>query len=148
MILTYKYRLKNAQKAKLEAHARAVNMVWNFCAETQRKTQLIHRQGVRKPWLDAYAFMRLTSGTSDDLGINAKTVNMVCRQFVRSRDRNRKCPRFRASLGPRRALGWIPLHSQGFRAVGNNVVYLEKRFHFFGAARRPLPDKIKDGCFV
>ena len=36
MILTFRYRIKDATTAKrLRAHARAVNYVWNYCGEIE-----------------------------------------------------------------------------------------------------------------
>jgi transposase len=47
MILTYKYRLKdNHVKPTLRRLTWAVNQVWNFAVESQRKVQAIYKQGV------------------------------------------------------------------------------------------------------
>ena len=37
MQLTYRYRIKDKHAKRLNAQARAVNFVWNYCNETQMK---------------------------------------------------------------------------------------------------------------
>ena len=149
MILTYKYRLKdNHAKVLLRQFAWAVNQVWNYCVETQRKVQTIHRQGLSRRWPRHFDFVNLTAGTSSDLGVHAQTVQSVCGQFVVGRNLRAKCPRFRASFGPKRSLGWVPFQEQSRQVEGNCVAYLGHRFRFFGRARRRLLTTAKGGAFV
>lgn len=149
MILTYKYRIKDRSARKtLSRYAWAVNQVWNWCVSQQKDTQARYRAGgpVRK-WLDQYAFARACNGVGKDLGIPQKTVQMVCRQFARNRDDMRGAPRYRSSFGRKRARGWIPFSSQARSLDGNCIKYCQKKFRFFGAKRRPLPDLVKGGAF-
>jgi IS605 OrfB family transposase len=149
MILTYKYRLKDGHaKVRLHSWAWAINQVWNYCVETQRKVQLMRQQGASCSWPSNFDLSRLTTGTSKDLMVNSKSIVEACTQFTRSRDRSKKCPRFRASSGSKRALGWIPFPQDGYRVRGNSVVYLKHHFRFFGTNCRPIPSVVKDGCFV
>ena len=149
MLLTYKYRLKDAHAKKVLLHfAWAVNQVWNYCVETQRKVQAIHRQGLSRRWPSHFDLVRLTTGTSKEIGANAQSIGLVCEQFAESRNQHKKCPRFRASGGPKRALGWIPFHQQSHRVEDNSITYMGHRFRFFGAERRPLPATAKGGAFV
>jgi putative transposase len=37
MQFTYRYRIKDKHAKRLKAQARAVNLVWNYCNETQMK---------------------------------------------------------------------------------------------------------------
>lgn len=149
MALTYKYRLKGKHTARhLACLARAVNFVWNYCVETQRKVQRAYRDGLHPKWPSQYDLQALTKATSTDLGIHAQSVQATCEQFVKGRDLHRRCPRFRASAGPRRALGWLPLQRQSRQLGGNAVTYLGKKYRFFGARRRPLPEIVKGGAFV
>jgi putative transposase len=37
MQLTYRYRIKDKHAKRLNAQARAVNFVWNYCNETQQR---------------------------------------------------------------------------------------------------------------
>lgn len=149
MFLTYKYRLKSKRSARLlRVHARAVNQVWNYCVETQRKVQRNWRDGAAVRWPSRYDMQGLTAGTSHELGIQGQTIQDICWRFVRSRDRNRKCPRFRRSSGARRSLGWVPFQRQSRQLGGNFVRYRGHDYRYFGAKRRPLPDVVKGGCFV
>jgi putative transposase len=149
MILTYKYRLKDRRaKTTLSRCAIAVNQVWNFCVETHRKIQRIRKQGPFVFWPNHIDLKNLAAGTSKELGIHAQSVQSTCRRFVIGRDKHKKCPRFRASSGPRRALGWIPFQEQSRQIEGNRITYLGKQYRFFGAEQRPIPSSAKGGCFV
>jgi putative transposase len=133
MILTYKYRLKDAHVKQVLRHwSWAVNQVWNFCIETQRKVQMIHNQGLSRRWPTQFDLQKLTAGTSKDLGIHAQSVQSTCEQFVKSRDQHRKCPKFRSSSGSKRALGWVPFQEQSRQIKDNSVVYLGYCIRFFG----------------
>ena len=70
VILTYRYRIKDATTAKrLRAHARAVNYVWNYCGEIQEAAR---RQ--EKRWPSAFDLVKLTTGCSALLGLHSDTV--------------------------------------------------------------------------
>ncbi len=57
VILTYRYRIKDATTAKpLRAHARAVNYVWNYCGEIQEAAR---RQ--EKRWPSVFDLIKLTT---------------------------------------------------------------------------------------
>jgi putative transposase len=147
MILTYKYRLKG-KTSRLSAQARAVNFVWNFCTETQKKAQKIYSQDRSQRWPSHFDLAALAKGTSKELGLHAQSVGSTCEQFAKSRDGHKKCPRFRASSGPKKALGWIPFQRQSRQVDGNSITYLGKTYRFFGAGRRPLPNDVRGGAFV
>jgi len=149
MTLTYKYRLKGKRAARtLRRYAFAVNQVWNFCTATQRQTQRRWREGVVTKWKSFYDLKTLTGGASKDLGIHAQTVQNVCEQFTKSRDRRKRCPRFRHSGGARRSLGWVPFQQQSRQFTSSSVIYLGREYRFFGAKHRPLPPTATGGCFV
>ena len=149
MILTYKYRLKGKRRRRhLRQFCQAVNQVWNFCVQTQRSVQRAYRDGLSPRWPSYYDLESLTSETFKDLGIHAQTLQNICRQFVKSRDQHKKCPRFRHFGGARRSLGWIPFQKQSRQITARSVKYLGKTYNFFGAKRRPLPSHAKGGCFV
>lgn len=150
MLLTYKYRLKNKRSARiLRAHAEGVNRVWNYCAEIQHGAYRRWKEsGPICVWPSYYTLNALTHGTSEALGLRAQTIQEVCAQFARSRDHRRKCPRFRASSGSRRALGWVPFQVQSRRIDGNSITYFGNTFRWFGSKRRPLPPNVKNGAFV
>lgn len=149
MTLTCKYRLKGKRAARrLRRMSWAVNQAWNFCVATQRSAQRRWNEGARARWPGWADLDALTRGVSADLGILANTITQVCRRFARSRDQHHVCPRFRASGGPRRALGWVPFKAKDRRLGGNAITYRGNTFRWFGATRRPLPPIVRDGAFV
>lgn len=149
MILTYKYRLRSRRASRvLRRHARAVNQVWNYCVETQKKVQRAWKDGLSVSWPSRLDLQGMTVGTSKDLGIHAHSVQDACERFVRSRDTHKKLPGFRASSGPKRKLGWVPFQAQSRKLSSDSITYLGQTFRFFGVKRRPLPDVVKGGMFV
>jgi hypothetical protein len=59
--LTFQYRIKDKHAKRLAAQARAVNVVWNYCNETQRKAA----QSGRK-WLTGYDLVNLVAGCTKE----------------------------------------------------------------------------------
>lgn len=146
-MLTFKYRIKDATTRKrLEKHALACNQVWNFCVATQREAERRWRGGVSADWPTAITLGRLTTGAGALLGIHSDTVNQICRQFVAARDQRGGSPRFRASGGPKRALGWIPFIPRAVQASGDAVVYLKRRFRFWKT--RKIEGDFRCGAFI
>jgi putative transposase len=139
MILTYRYRVKDATTAKhLGAHARAVNCVWNFCGETQEAARRYER-----PWPSAFDLIKLTTGTSVLLGLHSDTVQAVCKQFVVNRDVTARRPRWRGG----KRLGWIPFASaRAITLVGDSVIYVNRRYRLW--CSRQISGRIKAGCFA
>ena len=150
MILTYKYRLKDkSAKKTLQKHAIAVNQVWNYCNETQIKSESNYRSGEKKRyWLSHFDMVKLIKGSSKELGIHAQTSQCTSNHYCKSRDKKRKHLKFRKSYGPEKSLGWIPFQKQSRQISGNSVKYMGTTYRWFGNKRRPLPDNVKGGCFV
>jgi transposase len=150
MILTYKYRLKDRRaKRALAAHAIACNQVWNFCVATQQETRRRWQAGsCNAKWLSQYNLIALAKGSSKELGIRAQTIQCICERFVRARNKKRGAPKFRASFGSKASLGFIPFQKQSRRVDGNGVIYMGKKYRWFGNKRRPLPAAAKGGAFV
>lgn len=148
MILTYKYRIKDRRaKRTLAQHAIAVNQVWNYCVAYQRDIEARYRLGApKRRWPSFFTLCKLTAGT--DLPIRSGTIERACRQFAAARDARKGAVRFRASFGPRRALGWVPFRDRNVSVAENAVTYAGRPYRFFGSKRRPVPDAIKEGCFT
>lgn len=139
MKLTHKYRVKNPKK--LQELARAINQVWNFCCETQRLCQKR-----RKPWLSSYKLCSLTAGSSTLLGLHANSIQQTCAQFVESRNKIKRCPRFRSSSGSKRALGWVPFKSfRDFKLSDSSVIFMKVSYPLW--MHRPVEGKILCGSF-
>lgn len=144
-MLSFKYRIKSGDR-RLNRHAIACNQVWNFCVATQREAERRWRGDKRVRYPSAYDLIRLTTGVAADLGLHSDTVGQICRQFARSRDAKRKCPRFRASFGAKRALGWIPFIPRATKLDGDVAVYLKRRYRFWMS--REVEGDYRSGHFV
>ena len=139
MILTYRYRIKDATTAKgLRAHARAVNYLWNYCGEIQEAAR---RQ--EKRWPSAFDLIKLTTRSSALLGLHSDTVQAICKQFVVNRNAARRRPHWRA----KKSLGWIRFAAaRAVKLDGDAVIYLKRRYRLWRS--RPVDGKIKTGCFA
>ena len=146
-ILTFKFRLKDKTRGKhLARHAIAANQVWNFCAAIQREARRRRALGSPVRWPSAFDLIKLCTGSGALLGLHSDTVQTICRQFAVSRDAKHKCPRFRASFGAKRALGWVPFIPRAAKIDGDAVVYLKRRFRFW--KHREIEGVFKAGAFV
>lgn len=141
MIRTYRYRIKDRQRIKrLNAHARAVNTVWNWCNNAQRHA-VKHNQ--RYP--SAFDLSNLAAGSSKLLGLHSQTVQAVCEQYVQSRkERNKPWLRFRGA----KAHGWIPFKASGIKLEGDTAFYAKHRFSFWNSRDIPTEAKISVGSFA
>lgn len=109
---TFKFRLKDKHAARLNQQARAVNLVWNYCNETQQKAA---RSG--RKWLTAVDLQRLTAGSSQEIDLHAHTIQKTVQQYDRSRAAKRlPWLRFRG----RKSLGWVPFNQGHVRIVAPN----------------------------
>jgi IS605 OrfB family transposase len=148
MILTFRFRIKDATVGKyLDRHSRSVNFVWNYCCEIQRKVEACYKSGApKRRWPSHFDLVKLTTGCAAELGLHSDTVGQICKQFAISRNAARHAPRFRASGGPKRALGWLPFIKRAVQLEGAHVVYLKRKFHFWKS--RDIPGANKTGCFT
>lgn len=149
LILTYRYRIKDAScAALLRQHAWACNQAWNWCVAYQRNIDARYRAGApKRKWPTHFDLTYQMAGASADLGVTANSLNEVCRYFVQSRNAAKHPPRFRASGGPKRALGWVPFRTGDRRVDGGTVTYRGHAFRFW-EGKRPVPETSKGGCFV
>lgn len=147
VILTYKYRIKDATVGKhLDRHSRAVNYVWNYCNQIQREAESRWKAGRVAKWPSAFDLIKLCTGAGADLGLHSDTVQTVCREYAAKRDANRGHLRWRASGGPKRAIGWVPFIPRAVKIDGAHVVYLKRNFHFWKS--REIEGTFKAGSFV
>lgn len=120
--ITYKYRVKNTNIKYLMSHAKACNVIWNYCVDVQKHTFKWNQR-----WPNAFDLSRLTTGIGAEIGIRSETVNSVCRQFVRSRNQIRKCPRYRG----KNSLGWVPFISRIMKVRTDYVTYKKRKYRFW-----------------
>jgi IS605 OrfB family transposase len=144
MILTYQYRIKDASTAAyLARHSSAVNFVWNYCCEIQREAQRRHYGDKRVRWPSAFDLCALTTGCAAELGLHSDTVNGICRQFAKSRDKTRRCPRWRSY---RKSLPWIPINAaRAIKIENGRVRYLGRWYRYWDS--RPIDGKVKTAAF-
>lgn len=142
MLLTFRYRVKDATAGKrLAAMAVAVNQVWNYCGDIQNDSR---RHGKR--WPTFAELCRLTAGSSKLLGLHSDTVQDVVKHWVRARDKMKRRPRWRASSGPKRALGWVPFQSaRAIKIDGDTVTMLGRSYRLW--LSRPIPADVRCGSF-
>lgn len=146
-IQTFKFRVKDRTSGKrLDALATQCNQVWNYLVATQRETQKRRDSGLNVRWLTWVDLCKLCAGSSIELGLHSDTVAQICRQFAKSRDQHRKCPRFRASFGSRRALGWMPYIPRALKFEGDSVRYLKQRLRLW--KHREIEGRFVCGAFV
>lgn len=112
--ITVRLRLRDKHSSELRRQARAVNFVWNYCNETQRKAVAFGRK-----WLSAFDLQRLTAGSSAELGLHAHTIQRVCLAYERARKaHNRPWLRWRGQ----KALGWVPFNTDTVRVLADGYV--------------------------
>jgi putative transposase len=139
MVLTYRYRIKDATSGRhLERQARSVNHVWNFCGEIQEAARRHNKR-----WPSGFDLIKLTSGSSQLLGLHSDAVQGVCKHFAIARDARGKRPRWRG----RKSLGWIPFQAaRAIRMEGDAVIFLGRRYRLW--LSRPIAGEIRCGSFA
>lgn len=138
MILTYRYRVKDATARKvLDRKARAVNLVWNYCGEVQKASRRLNRR-----WPTAFDLMKLTAGSSKDLDLNCYTIECVCKKFETSRNIIRRRPGWRG----KKSLGWIPFRNHAVRVEHGRVRYMRKWYRFWDT-RAIEQSSVRSGSF-
>jgi putative transposase len=115
IMITLKMRVCDKHASKLNAMARSVNFVWNYCNEMSKKSW-----DDRRRWLSRFDMDKLTAGSSKDLGISAHTVSRVCATFAASRDKRRR-PGLR--WRNKKSLGWVPFRNDCVSFDGNSFRY-------------------------
>lgn len=123
MKLTYKFRLRDKHVAELNRQARAVNLTWNYLNETSQKAWARDRK-----WLSRFELSALVSGANKELNIHSHTLQRVCQEFAKARDKAKRAGiRWRS----RKSLGWVPFNT-GY--VGFNG----EAFKFRGILYEPM----------
>lgn len=142
MILTYRFRVKDATAGRrLARMAVSVNQVWNYCGGIQNDSRRHNKR-----WPSFPELARLTAGSSKELGLHSDTVQDVLKHWVKARDKARRRPRWRASRGAKRALGWVPFQcARPLKVNGDTVTFLGRKYRLW--LSRPIPADIRSGSF-
>jgi len=121
--------------------SRAINLVWNFCNETQ-KFALSHNRS----WPSAFTLDSLISGSSKELGVVASTLQQISKEYVQKRTQFKKpFLRWRSN---KKSLPWIP-----FTAIGIQINRNAGTAKFSGLPldlwyHRPIEGEIKSGSIT
>jgi putative transposase len=137
MQLTYRYRIKDKHAKRLNAQARAINFVWNYCNETQRKAANDHRK-----WLTGYDLWKLVAGaTKEGLDLHSHSAMRVCLQYEKSRKQHKKpWLKWRS----KRSLGWVPFNTGHVQLRDGAFVFRRERYDVW--LHRDLPEGAKIGA--
>lgn len=139
MIKTFSYRLRGTSHSgeHLAGHVVSVNMVWNFCNDTQHCAVRWNKR-----WPTGFDLSNLTKGSSKLLGLHSQTVQAICKEYaIRRKQAHRRWLRWRGKC----SLGWIPFKVSGIRVKGDTVTYQGRKYHF--QLSRPIEGTIKTGSF-
>ncbi len=136
---TFKFRLKNTNTAILNKMAGSVNFVWNYCNETSML--FIDK---KSKWVTGYDLGKLTAGCSNELGLNAQSIQAICQDYAIRRKQFKKRKLAWRSKG--RSLGWIPFNGQAITIKNNVAIYNKYKFRFWKS--REVIGKIKSGSFT
>ncbi len=131
MITKYYYRIKDSRKANklLSKICPSVNMVWNFCKQTEKKAlknksvKLIDDKKLGKKNSIPYFFSsseiyELVAGSSKELCLHSQTVRAISQDYITRKIQFKILLRWRG----KRSLGWIEkfksmLKYKAFRAA-------------------------------
>lgn len=138
--LTYRYRIKDRHAKRLDAQARAINFVWNYCNETQQKAVRDRRK-----WLTGYDLWKLVAGcTKEGLDLHSHSAMRVCIQYDRSRRQHKKpWLRWRS----RRSLGWVPFNTGHVQLRDGAFIFRGERYDAWLHRELPKGAKIGAGSF-
>ena len=104
-----RFRLKDRSAPWLNAAAREVNLVWNFCNELSQKVFERERRFMSGFDLQAH----LNGSSKAGLSIGSPVFQQVAEEFAtRRRQFKRVRLSWRKSGGARRSLGWVPFKSR------------------------------------
>jgi len=138
LVKTLRYRVKDRVSGKrLDAAARAVNIVWNHCNGAQR-----HALKHNMRWPNEGALKALTAGSGKLLGIPAQTIQGVCEEYI---DRRRGSHKAKLRWRGKRSLGWVPFKNQTVRVRGSIVHFNGRKVRLW--LHRPVEGRIKSGSF-
>jgi putative transposase len=142
VLKTFSYRVKDATSGKrLTTLANAVNTVWNYANEISARSA---ERGAL--WATKKQLRELTKGSGKLVGLPSQVVQEVIDEFLIKRKAARRPKlRWRASRGPKRALGWVPFTNQDIVLDGATAVLRGAPFRLW--LHRAAEGRIKSGNF-
>lgn len=122
--------------------AKSVNFVWNYCNSTSFKAIKDDSK-----WLNWVDLCSLVAGSSEELKLNSQSIQSIAKEYAQKRSQfKRRKLNFRASRGPRKSIGWIPINPQSIKLDAKGVLtFMKRKYKTFYS--RPIEGKIKCGSF-
>ena len=152
-LTSYHFRIKDSGLSHklLSKMARSVNMVWNFCKQTQkdalksRPVKLIKDKKTEKeisiPYFLSSAEMdALVAGSAKELGLHSQTVQAISQEYTTRRIQFKKLLRWRS----KKSIGWIPFKSSGIKFSGTRIKYAGHKFKLWNPYKKPRGIKNKE----
>nr|WP_281276332.1 transposase [Fluviispira sanaruensis] len=138
----------------LSKMSRSVNMVWNFCKQTQKEAlknksvKLIDDKKSGKKISIPYFFSSsemdgLVAGSSKELCLHSQTVQAISQEYITRRIQFKTLLRWRG----KRTLGWIPFKASAIKIQNRKIFYNKNEFSFCNSRDLPEDAKIKTGSF-
>lgn len=135
---TFRFRVKDKNSGKrLDAAARAVNFVWNYCNGAQ-----VHALRHIQKWPSKAALEGLTKGSGAMIGIPAQTIQGVVEEYV---DRRRAARKAKLRWRGKRSLGWVPFKNQTITLSGSVIRFNGTKVRLW--KHRDIFGRIKSGNF-
>ena len=146
--LTLRLKVRSESYPWLNAAAREVNTVWNWCNATSIDAADRHRRAHAR-FLSGFDLCNLSAGASEYFDhIGADTVQRVCCEYAAKRRAAKRVKlRWRVSRGARRSLGWVPFKAASLKRKGVCVRFCGKHVRVFEHTRLEYV-KWRDGCFA
>ncbi len=117
--------------------SRSVNMVWNFCKQTQKEAlknksvKLINDKKSGKKISIPYFFSSsemdgLVAGSSKELCLHSQTVQAISQEYITRRIQFKTLLRWRG----KRSLGWIPFKHPQLKFIMEKYLIIKMSFLF------------------
>jgi putative transposase len=144
---TLRLKVRPESDVWLNAAAREVNQVFNYCNEMSYKAAT--RTDLEPKRLSGFDLCARMAGTSKYFGkIGADTIQSVCIHYAQKRNAAKRPKlRWRSSGGPRRSLGWIPFKANSIKRKEKCVRFAGKCIRVFERERLEGV-KWPGGCFA
>ena len=127
VVRTLRVRIKDKHASLLNALAREVNFVWNYCNELSHRS--IRERG---KFLSAYDLQKYTNGsTKEGLSLHSKSIQGITDEYATCRNQFKKSKlRWRVSdrTKSNRSLGWIPFKTGNIKYKSGQVSYNGRLF--------------------
>jgi putative transposase len=158
-VRTLRLKVQPDDYAWLDAAAREVNQVWNFCNERSAEQYSRWKLGSNCKPLSGYDLCNLTAGQTEHCEhIGADTIQRACVEYaVKRKTAGRSRLKWRASGGPKRALGWVPFKAVCIALTDAGVKFAGRHLRVFENERLTAlewPEQDgkarpwRDGCFA